>query len=137
MVTVTVEQWAAQNMLRLRAVAQTAVQDMVRDVQTPRAKGGRLPVDTGFLRNSFASALNSTPRGPTKGPEGYRATDFDMQPIAATLLQLNIGDTVTLGWTAVYARAMEYRYAFNRAAVQNWSQYVNAAARKVQREYQR
>lgn len=137
MATATVEQWVSKSQARLRAVAQTAVQDMVRDVQTPRAKGGRMPVVTSFLRNSFASALNSTPRGMTTAPEGYRKTEFDMQPIAATLLQMRIGDSVTLGWTAVYARKMEYRYAFNRTAVQNWQQYVNAAARKVMREYSR
>ena len=135
MAITTVNEWVKKNNLRLRAVAQTAVQDMAKDVQTPRAKGGRLPVDTGFLRNSFSSALNSIPRGQSQQSPGFRATDFDMAPIAATLLRLRVGDRVTLGWTANYAPYMESRYGFLRLTVQNWQQYVNRAARKVAREY--
>ena len=43
-----------------------------------------------------------------------------------------LGDRIVFGWTAEYARYMEARYGFARAAAINWPNYVNEAARRVE-----
>jgi len=126
MATVTVSQWVAQTEERLNAVFRTAAQDIAREVQTPRAKGGKLPVDTAFLRNSFAADINTTPSG--NGESSYSAG-----PISIVIGRARIGDRVVFGWGANYAVYMEARYGFLRGAAQNWQQIVDKAAKKVQR----
>ena len=121
---VTVSEWAAKTQARLDAVFKTAAQDIAREVQTPRAKGGKLPVDTAFLRNSFAADVNSTPSG--NGNSSYSAG-----PISIVINRAKIGDRVVFGWGANYAIYMEARYSFLRSAAQNWQQIVDKAAQKV------
>jgi len=124
MANVTINQWVAQSQARLEAVWKTAAQDIAREVQTPRAKGGKLPVDTAFLRNSFAADVNSTPSG--NGNSSYSAG-----PISIVINRAKIGDRVVFGWGANYAIYMEARYSFLRSAAQNWQQIVEKAAQKV------
>ena len=126
MANVTISQWVAQTEERLNAVFRTAAQDIAREVQTPRAKGGKLPVDTAFLRNSFAADINTTPSG--DGNSSYSAG-----PISIVIGRARIGDRVVFGWGANYAVYMEARYGFLRGAAQNWQQIVDKAAKKVQR----
>jgi len=126
MANVTISQWVAQTEERLNAVFRTAAQDIAREVQTPRAKGGKLPVDTAFLRNSFAADINTTPSG--NGESSYSAG-----PISIVIGRARIGDRVVFGWGANYAVYMEARYGFLRGAAQNWQQIVDKAAKKVQR----
>ena len=124
MANVTINQWVAQSQARLEAIWKTAAQDIAREVQTPRAKGGKLPVDTAFLRNSFAADVNSTPSG--NGNSSYSAG-----PISIVINRAKIGDRVVFGWGANYAIYMEARYSFLRSAAQNWQQIVDKAAQKV------
>jgi len=121
---VTVSQWVAQSQARLEAVWKTAAQDIAREVQTPRAKGGKLPVDTAFLRNSFAADVNATPAG--NGNSSYTAG-----PISIVINRARIGDRVVFGWGANYAIIMESKYFFLRSAAQNWQKIVDRAAQKV------
>lgn len=98
--------WTDGSLEKAHAVMKTAVQDMVRDMQEPVAKGGRMPVDTGMLRNS-----------------GLYSTD---------LIRWNPEtESITWGWTANYAPFMDARYGFMRLPIQEWPQYVENAARKV------
>lgn len=92
-------------------------------------KGGRMRVDTGFLRASGQASLNGMPSGPTRGdPEaGPLYYDDGLEVPAETVLTIakaRIGDTIFFGWTANYARAREAKDAFMRIAVQNWPQTV-------------
>ncbi len=130
MANVTISQWVAQTEERLNAVFRTAAQDTAREVQTPRAKGGKLPVDTAFLRNSFAADINTTPSG--NGNSSYSSG-----PISIVIGRAKIGDRVVFGWGANYAVYMEARYGFLRSAAQNWQQIVDKAAKKVQRRVRR
>jgi len=124
MANVTINQWVAQSRARLEAVWKTAAQDIVREIQTPRAKNGRMPVDTSFLRNSFAADINADPSG--DGNSSYSAG-----PISIVINRAKIGDRVVFGWGANYAIYMEARYSFLRSAAQNWQQIVDKAAQKV------
>jgi len=124
MANVTINQWVAQSRARLEAVWKTAAQDIAREIQTPRAKNGRMPVDTSFLRNSFAADINAAPSG--DGNSSYSAG-----PISIVINRAKIGDRVVFGWGANYAIYMEARYSFLRSAAQNWQQIVDKAAQKV------
>jgi len=124
MANVTINQWVAQSQARLEAVWKTAAQDIAREVQTPSAKGGRMRVDTSYLRNSFAADINTTPSG--NGESSYSAG-----PISIVINRAKIGDRVVFGWTANYAIYVEARFAFLRSAAQNWQQIVDKAAQKV------
>lgn len=120
-----VTKWARKSESRLEAVFKTAVQDLVEEAQTPQAKGGNMPVDTSFLRNSGQASLNDIPSGESN-PNNMRAT-------ALVINRAKIGDRIVFGWTANYAQYMEARYAFMKRAAQNWQAIVNKAARDVQR----
>ena len=124
MANVTIGEWVAKSQARLDAVWKTAAQDIAREVQTPRAKGGRMPVDTSYLRNSFSADINKTPSG--NGNSGYTSG-----PISIVINRAKIGDTVVFGWASQYSVYMEARYSFVRHAAQNWQQIVNKAAQKV------
>lgn len=125
--------WVSQSDARLLTVAQEAMQDLSEKVQTPRAKGGDMPVDTSFLINSFQAQIGRVPRGESKQPDSYAVRDFDYGPIAITINRAKIGDRIVFGWTAEYAPYMEARYGFLRLNVQQWQTIVNAAARRVMR----
>jgi len=124
MANVTINQWVAQSQARLEAVWKTAAQDIVREIQTPRAKNGRMPVDTSFLRNSFSADINAT-------PSGNGETPYTSGPISIVINRAKIGDRVVFGWSAQYAIYVEARYGFLRSATQNWQQIVDKAAQKV------
>ena len=124
MANVTIAEWVAKSEARLNAVWKTAAQDIVREIQTPRAKGGRMPVQTSFLRNSFSADINKTPSG--NGNSAYTSG-----PISIVINRAKIGDTVVFGFAAQYAIFVEAKYSFVRHAAQNWQQIVIKAAQKV------
>ena len=123
---------------RINATAKESVQDTVRLAQTPRGRGGRMRVLTGFLRASIAAALGRMPSGESSNPDGttYRVGDsIDGDSVAATLLRWNpsSGDPIYIGWTANYARPREYRDGFLRGAVEEWDTTVARVAKRVAR----
>lgn len=86
------DQWVMKTQKRIDAVLKGSTQDVVEIAQTPKAKGGRLPVDTGFLRNSLMSSISG-------GTGAQGAASYVM--VAAGMKG---GDVVTFQWTADYAR---------------------------------
>ena len=115
-----VTSWARKSEARMEAVFRTAAQDMIEDAQTPRDKGGRMPVDTRFLRNSGSASINTVPSG-----GGYGA-------VPLVINRAKLGDTLYFGWTANYAKYMEARYAFMRTSAQNWERFVKVASRRIE-----
>lgn len=81
---------------KLETVVKTSAQEVFSIAQTPKAQGGRMPVDTGFLRNSLIAQLNGATVG--GGSDAY------VMAVAGS----DLGDTIFAGWTANYARHMEY-----------------------------
>lgn len=106
---------------RMEAVFKQSTQDVFFIAQQPRAKGGNMPVDTGFLRNSAVASLNN----PARGNAG------DQAQVNVTISRAKLGDVIWVGWAANYARAMERRYAFMRLATQQWQRIVNDNTNKV------
>lgn len=112
-------EWAQRSELRIEAVMKTALQDMTGDMQTPTAQGGRMPVLTGFLRNSAGAALNEVPAGGSANA------------VPVVINRLKIGDQFVFGWAANYAKYMNNRYGFLDLPVQDFRSYVFRAIQKV------
>jgi len=123
---------------RLNFVAKDATQRLVNDAQRTVAKGGRLRVDTGFLRASIAAKIGGMPSGESSNPDGRRYSESETAsgvPIAASLIRWKPAtEVIYIGWVANYARFREYQDGFMRGAVERWPEFVrravNAAARK-------
>jgi hypothetical protein len=119
------QRFGAKVQRRALDVARESIQDVIDDAQTPKAKGGRMPVDTGFLRNSLASGLNGS-----FGPP-------DENSYILTIGQLDLGDVARFAWTAEYAIFQELgtsAFAGNHfvgVAAAKWPQFVEANARRI------
>ena len=119
-----VSAWARKSDRRLTAIVRHSTQRVVQIAQTPVAKGGNMPVDTGFLRASLQSQLTGSTS--LSGPESYVLLVAGMQP----------GQVAEFGWTASYAKHVEYgtrgragRHFVGNAAAQ-WSAIVADAVRR-------
>ncbi len=84
--------------------------------------GGKMPVDTGFLRGSLAASKTGMPAGGAGPPE-------------LVLLTTKLGDSIFMGWTANYAIFMEARYGFQRSAAQNWNYIVTSVTAEVRSRF--
>lgn len=138
--TAQVEQMIANSKEAMLAVVQGSIRDMTNDMQIPVAKGGRMRVDTGFLRASARASLNGMPSGRSQknaeelavtGMKTGRFDTFDGQAINAVLLDMKLGDTFSFGWVAEYALTRERYDGFRDTALQNFQQYVNSNADKI------
>lgn len=128
----TVKKWVERNKELLDVVVKESVRDLIEEAQTPEAKGGKMKVDTGFLRASGQLSLTGMPSGPVRGADGQ---NYDYNP-TTTITVLNgykSGDTLFFGWTAEYAIYREAYDGFLISAIQNWQKIVDrntAALRK-------
>lgn len=118
------------------AVFQQSVQDLLERVQTPKAKGGHMPVVTGFLRSSLRVTLNTPYMGFVQRTEGRQYEYSDTQ-VVLTINNAVLGDKVYAAYAANYAIHREYgtRYSqgdfFVRSAAQLWPSIVEDNVRKL------
>lgn len=122
-----IDQWILKSTELTEAVIKDAAQEMAIDANTPVGKGGRMRVDTGFLRNSIAASLNSLPSGQNVKPDGYSKQEWSPSEVVTTINRMSIGDKLFIGWAAEYAQYRENQDFFARTAAQNWPQYVQNA----------
>lgn len=119
----------------MEAVVRQSVQEVVDIAQKPVAKGGKMRVDTGFLRASGQMSLSGMPTGPTRPADD--ATPGQYQPdetsVVLTLGKYELGDTIYFGWTANYAKYREVYDGFLISAVQNWPAIVAKNVKAVQK----
>lgn len=113
-----VSRWASKAKARTVAGLRLATQTLVEEANRPVSQGGKMPVDTGFLRGSLAASFTDIPM--PYGP-----------PPELLIAQFSAGDVLFLGWTARYARHVEAKFFFMRSAAQRWTQFVVAAAREA------
>jgi len=110
---------------QIEAVAKASIQDVVDDMQLPRAKGGRMPVDTGFLRNSLVSGLDGAFGPPS--PDSY----------VGVIAGLEIGQVARFAYTAEYAIHQELGTSkmagnhFMGTAAAKWPAFVEANAARA------
>lgn len=137
-----VGKWAAQTEQRMTAVFRDAAQTVANEVTTPTGSGGNMPVVTGNLRRSL---MASTTAMPTLKSDEEEFSGNDGQ-ITLVIAGANIGETIYLGFQAVYARRIEYGFkgtdslgrvydqsgaGFVRLTAQRWPKIVAASARKI------
>ena len=119
------DQWTKKTERRIDAVLKDATQTVISVAQTPKSKGGRLPVDTGNLRNSLQSSVAGGAMG--EGKESYIMVAGNMKG----------GDLATFTWTAEYAAAVNNGRNgrpgahFVEGAVDQWPAIVRASIRKA------
>lgn len=117
--------WTEKAKRRAADIVRQSAQDVIEDAQETVARGGRMPVDTGFLRNSLVSDLNGAQVA--QGEGGY----------VLALAQMQGGDVIRFGWTADYALHVEYGARgipgrhFVGVAASRWQEFVDAAARRA------
>ena len=124
---------------RSLAIFRESAQRLAHQANRSRFDGGRMPVDTGFLRNSMAGSTSGVPSGPSEGRR-RRAGEAGLlyhgpvgQPVEVAILSARLGGSVWMGWTAMYAPFMEERYGFFRAGSQNWQNIVNEVTAEAKR----
>lgn len=123
--TATIDRWASKIADRMDDLVRQSAQDVFEIAQTPIAQGGRMPVDTAFLRNSLQTSLNGSTA--LSGAASY----------VLAVAQAKAGDTIFGGWTAEYAAAQEFgsngrapKFYMRNAAAQ-WKQIVEGNARRL------
>ena len=121
----TLDQWTKKTEKRIDAVLKDATQSVVAVAQQTKAKGGRMPVDTGNLRNSLQSSVAGGASG--EGKESYIMVAAGMKG----------GDVATFTWTAEYAAAVNNGNRgrpgahFVEGAVDQWPAIVRASIAKA------
>jgi len=119
------DQWTKKTEKRIDAVLKDATQSVVAVAQQTKAKGGRMPVDTGNLRNSLQSSIAG-------GASGEGASSYIM--VAGNMKG---GDLATFTWTAEYAAAVNNGNRgrpgahFVEGAVDQWPAIVRASIAKA------
>lgn len=109
--TAAVGEWARDVKGAMLAIKNETIERIVEIAQTPVAKGGNMPVDTGFLRSSIAYAVGSAAGFPPRAkPDNAAPGSFAYAPgsISLVLVGAELGDPIEVVYTANYARFVEY-----------------------------
>ena len=128
--TAQVDSWVRQSAERVDAARKESIQRLVNVAQTPVAKGGNLPIDTGALRSSLMASTTAMPRV----GEDLQGSD---QQITLSIANWDAGDTIYLGWTMNYAAHVHWGTRGRAArlwvtlAAQRWQQIVAEVAREL------
>jgi len=113
---------------KMETVVKQSAQEVFSIAQTPKARGGRMPVDTGTLRGSLTLSLNGSTV--SSGPDAY----------VLAVAGMELGDVIFGGWggpAAGYARHQEYGTSrmpgnfYMLSAAQQWQAIVARNAELV------
>lgn len=139
---VIMDKFVADSKDKMLKVVKNSIKEVVQDAQRPVKKGGKMRVDTGFLKSSGQAQLNQIPKGEIrgrkrkKGEEGvlpeYAMPD-NADYILPTLGKMKIGDTFYFGWTAIYASSREIYDGFMESAVMKWKEIVDNQIRRLRK----
>lgn len=123
--TASVKAWGDKALENAELILRASAQELISIAQTPEAQGGRLPVDTEFLRDSLVSGLNGAMNN--DGPDSY----------TLAIAGMKLGDTAQFAWVAAYARRMEYGFTgqdrLGREYNQSGRHFAGSAAAQWQR----
>lgn len=128
--------WAGNTGALLTALLRNSVQALAKEASTTIPNGGRVPVKTGNLARSVV--VDTTP---PKIIEGLATGDYSLG-----IANIKPGDTIYIGWQAVYARRMNYGFVgadslgrvynqagfgFAEATAAKWPSILAAEAQKL------
>jgi hypothetical protein len=140
-----VRKFTELTMSKIQRVARQSIEDVIYEAQTPVAKGGSMPVDTGSLRNSVIVLINGTQKSSGSESAG-KDSDTSLSAVTVALANFQIGDILSFVWTAEYALRQHYGFVgddalgrtYNQAgymwrdkAAQNWAKIVRKNAGQV------
>jgi hypothetical protein len=135
----TIEKFGKDALAKATAVARQSAQDVRNEMLQERGKGGRMRVDTGFLRKSLMESTSAMPvidamARPT-------ALSYSAPPaVSLVIAGWELGQPLYMGFTAAYAAYREYGTsgqppdAFVRSAAAQWQQIVNRNAARVRKD---
>jgi len=118
------------NKMKLDALIRDSIQDVIDEAQLSDDKGGKMRIDTGFLRASGQLSYTGMPTGPERGTKDG-TYQWDAGNIELALSTATIGDTIFFGWSAAYAAAREFHDGFLSSAVQRWQIIVDKNVRRL------
>lgn len=118
---------------RLNALARQSTNDLVNIIQTPVAKGGKMRVDTGFMRASGQMSLTGVPQGPVRGDPDKTYESAGEETVLASLSAFQLGMSIFFGWTANYSRIRETYDGFLEAGLQRWQEIVDKNVSEIKR----
>lgn len=131
--------WVRETKQRMAAVKNESVRRTIEFMQTPVAKGGNMPVKTGFLRASLKATIGQAQFATMENPGGDRTFSYDGGEVALIIAGAAIEQPIEAVYTAVYARVANYG-GENRAprlfvdlAAQRWTQTVAEVSAEAQR----
>lgn len=133
-----VSAWVAATKQRTIAVRNESAQRIVEIAQRPVSAGGRMRIDTGFLRASALATTSTALPGPTFKPDAVSRFAYDAGQIALTIAGAELDDVITVVWTANYARPRNYGSRgqpgdhFRDLAAQQWTNVVSQVAAEAQ-----
>lgn len=104
---------------------------------TAQGKGGRMRVDTGFLRATGQVSLNGMPTGPNRKPKDAAPNSFrwESSGMQATIKGAELGATIFWGWTASYAPYREAYDGFMYSVLQRWQQIVDGVVAEAKQRF--
>jgi hypothetical protein len=126
--------WAKRNDARLTAVFRASAQTVANECRIPKGAGGNMPVLTGNLRRSLTV---STVEMPSIGDPKTRYDSDSTGNIALTIARVNLGQTIYLGFQAVYAPYQENKNGFVRLTAQRWPEIVAANCKIIHDKVER
>lgn len=127
---------------KMLGVVKNSIIEVVEDAQTSIKKGGKMVVDTGFLKSSGQARLNQIPTGEIRGRHRKKGEEGILPEyvipdkadyILPILGKMKIGDTFYFGWTAIYALKQEIYHGFMESAVMKWKQIVDGQIRRLKK----
>lgn len=109
---------------RLEAVFKSTAQDMFREMTKPVGDGGRMRVDTGFLRASAMVSTEDFPVADKENPDKNKKYAFRMGSVSAIIMGAKVTDELFFGFTANYAPYREVHDGFVENAVLQFDAFV-------------
>ena len=141
--SVEIDKIIANTKEKMFAVFKDSFQDLVEEASRPEKKGGKMRVDTGFLRSTGCGALNAIPQGESEGRKRlpgeigvlseYANYDFKSS-LQSLLIEMKPEDKIYWGWSANYAKYRELYDGFIASACQNWKKYIEKNTRRLKDE---
>jgi len=133
----TLDQWTKKTEKRIDAVLKDATQSVIAVAQQTKAKGGRMPVDTGNLRNSLQSSIAGGASGEGKSSHIMVAAGMkggDLATFTWGNSEYPYARRVNNGFTGADSLGRNYSQVgahFVEGAVDQWTAIVRASTAKA------
>lgn len=123
-----VDQWTRDMESRMLAVFKRAVELLAEELAKAQGNGGRTPKLTGNLIRSILAQIGSMPS------QGGAGAQYGGQDVGLVVAGAILGDSISLGFQANYARRLNYGFVGQDSSGRNYNQagsfFVEAAAAK-------